>query len=456
MTERQRSGAWVIVPAAICAATMLLTTGCVTRLPAPDAQPAAGPVPSDATTAAPAAPASPPAERGVEAVPAPRAKPAVPGSPVRYEAVTWQALPGWYSDRVDEAWPALRESCRALVTRRAAAPWLEACRAAEALPAADTRDPVRVRAFLERHFLPYRLIAIDTGGGETFSGLITGYYEPLLRGNRTRDARFRYPLYGVPDDLVTVDLAALYPQLKGQRIRGRLEGRRLLPYFSRGEIDRGVSSLKGRELLWVDDRLDAFFLEIQGSGRVQLPDGSMVRLGYADQNGHPYRAIGRVLVERGELTIEEASMQGIRKWALANPDKVTPLLHANPSRVFFRELPAQKVAPAATNAAGNGAAGASGPPGSLGVPLTPMRSIAIDPRSVMLGAPVWLATHDPLDGKPIQRLTFAQDTGGAIIGAIRADLFWGFGTPAGEAAGRMREPGSMWVLLPRGVKPERP
>jgi membrane-bound lytic murein transglycosylase A len=364
-------------------------------------------------------------------------------------------LPGWYSDRIDEAWPALRESCRALATRRAAAPWLEACRAAEAMPAADTRDPARVRAFFERHFVPWRLIAVDADGTENDRGLITGYYEPLLRGSRSRDARYRYPLYGVPDDLVTVDLAALYPQLKGQRIRGRLEGRRLLPYFSRGEIDRGVASLKGRELLWVDDRLDAFFLEIQGSGRVQLPDGSVVRIGYADQNGHPYRAIGRVLVERGELTLEEASMQGIRNWALANPDKVTPLLHSNPSRVFFRELPPLAASAAAASTA-SGAPGAVGPPGSLGVPLTPMRSIAIDPRSVMLGAPVWLATVDPLDGKPIERLTFAQDTGGAIIGAIRADLFWGFGNAAGESAGRMREFGAMWMLLPRGVKPGRP
>jgi membrane-bound lytic murein transglycosylase A len=430
--------------AAMFAAAMLAAAGCATRgeLPAPPApaasgagQSAAPPVPSTGTAAAP-----------------PAAKPATPFSPVRYEAASWKALPGWYSDRVDEAWPALRESCRALTTRRAAAPWLDACRAADALPAADTRDPARVRAFFERHFLPYRLIAVDTDGTENNRGLITGYYEPLLRGSRTRDARFRYPLYGVPDDLVTVDLAALYPQLKGQRIRGRLEGRRLLPYFSRSEIDRGVGSLKGRELFWVDDRLDAFFLEIQGSGRVQLPDGSTVRIGYADQNGHPYRAIGRVLVERGDLSLEEASMQGIRAWAVANPDRVTALLHANPSQVFFRELPVQSIPATAPGRA----PGASGPPGSLGVPLTPMRSIAVDPRSVMLGAPVWLATLDPLDGKPIERLTFAQDTGGAIIGAIRADLFWGFGTPAGEAAGRMRESGAMWVLLPLGVKPGRP
>jgi len=486
MTERQVARARPNVPAAMFAAAMLIASGCATQpvtpaapLPTPPAQPGVTPAP-------PVPPPAPPRAEPAPAPVAPAAKTAVPLSPVRYEAATWKALPGWYSDRVDESWPALRESCRALVTRRAAAPWLEACRAADALPAADARDPARVRAFFERHFLPYRLVAVDTDGTENVSGLITGYYEPLLRGSRTRDARFRYPLYGVPDDLVTVDLAALYPQLKGQRIRGRIEGRRLLPYFSRSEIDRGVGSLKGRELFWVDDRLDAFFLEIQGSGRVQLPDGSTVRLGYADQNGHPYRAIGRVLVERGELTVEEASMQGIRKWALANPDKVTPLLHANPSRVFFRELPRQRLpAPApGTPAAGTAAAsaapaaaaapgaasgttqaaaqattpatGASGPPGALGVPLTPMRSIAVDPRSVMLGAPVWLATHDPLDGKPIQRLTFAQDTGGAIVGAIRADLFWGFGTAAGEAAGRMREPGSMWVLLPHGVKPGRP
>jgi membrane-bound lytic murein transglycosylase A len=322
------------------------------------------------------------------------------------------------------------------------------------MPAADTRDPSRVRAFFERHFQPYRLIAVDPDGTENGRGLITGYYEPLLRGSRTRDARFRYPLYGVPDDLVTVDLGELYPQLKGQRVRGRLEGRRLLPYFSRSDIDRGSASLKGRELLWVDDRMDAFFLEIQGSGRVQLPDGSTVRLGYADQNGHPYRAIGRTLVERGELSLEDATMQGIRKWATANPDKVTPILHSNPSRVFFRELPPQPTASGGPNA--GGVAAASGPPGSLGVPLTPMRSIAIDPRSVMLGTPVWLATLDPIDGKPIERLTFAQDTGGAIVGTIRADLFWGFGAAAGESAGRMRENGSMWLLLPRGMKPGRP
>jgi membrane-bound lytic murein transglycosylase A len=438
-------------------ALLLLAAGCATP---PAKPPGASDAPA-ATTAAPPSPvagSTPPTQAPTPAAPAVGgAKPAVPPpaafSPIRHEPVAWSALPGWQADRMHEAWPALRESCRALALRKVAAPWLEACRAADALPPADTREPARVRAFFERHFQAWRLVAVDTDGSERTSGLITGYYEPLLRGSRTRDARFRYPLFGVPDDLVTVDLGELYPQLKGQRVRGRLDGRRLVPYFSRGEIDRGPAGLKGRELLWVDDRLDAFFLEIQGSGRVQLPDGTMVRLGYADQNGHPYRAIGRTLVERGELTLEDATMQGIRKWAVTNPDRVTPILHSNPSRVFFRELPAQ---PAPSAAVPGAAPAASGPPGSLGVPLTPLRSIAIDPRSVMLGAPVWLATVDPVDGKPIERLTFAQDTGGAIVGTIRADLFWGFGNTAGEPAGRMRENGSLWVLLPRGVKPGRP
>lgn len=436
------------------AAALLLVAGCATPPSPPEGRPTEPPATPQATPPAAATPPQVPAPAAPAQPAAPVAAPtpSSPFSPIRHEPVAWKALPGWQSDRVDEAWPALRESCRALNSRRAAAPWLEVCRAADAMPAAETRDTARVRAFFERHFQAYRLIAVDTDGTERGTGLITGYYEPLLRGSRIRDARFRYPLYGVPDDLVTVDLGELYPQLKGQRVRGRLEGRRLLPYFSRGEIDRGTASLKGRELIWVDDRLDAFFLEIQGSGRVQLPDGSTIRLGYADQNGHPYRAIGRTLVERGELSMEEATMQGIRKWAVANPDRVTPILHSNPSRVFFRELPPQPPAPGAPGTA----PAASGPPGSLGVPLTPMRSIAIDPRSVMLGAPVWLATVDPIDGKPIERLTLAQDTGGAIVGSIRADLFWGFGTAAGESAGRMRENGAMWVLLPRGVKPGRP
>jgi len=194
----------------------------------------------------------------------------------------------------------------------------------------------------------------------------------------------------------------------------------------------------------VDDAVELFFLQIQGSGRVKLPDGSMVRVGYADQNGHPYQSVGRLLVERGELKLEQASMQGIQAWARANPAKLNDLLNANPSYVFFREMPVA--------APKNGEP--DGPLGALGVPLSPGRSIAVDPRHVPLGAPVFLATTQPNSAAPLNRLMLAQDTGGAIRGVVRADFFWGFGAEAGNQAGRMKQSGQMWVLLPPGVAPK--
>jgi membrane-bound lytic murein transglycosylase A len=210
-------------------------------------------------------------------------------------------------------------------------------------------------------------------------------------------------------------------------------------------------------LLWVDDPVDLFFLQIQGSGRVRLDTGELVRVGYADQNGQPYRSIGRYLVEQGELKLEQASMQGIKAWGAANPAKLEALLNQNPSYVFFRELPkaegAQGSAAGPMTAAGPVATGdpvtTGGPVGALGVALTPERSIAVDPRHIPLGAPVFLATTWPNSTQPLQRLVLAQDTGGAIRGAVRADYFWGFGEAAGAQAGRMRQSARMWVLLPR-------
>jgi membrane-bound lytic murein transglycosylase A len=277
---------------------------------------------------------------------------------------------------------------------------------------------------------------VNPDGSE--EGLITGYYEPVLRGSRKASAVFRHPVYGLPDDLLVVDLAEARPELKGMRLRGRLEGRRVVPYWTRADIDNGRAPLRGRELLWVDDPLDAFFLQVQGSGQVRLENGEVLRLGYADQNGHAYTSVGRVLVERGDLTVEEASMQGIRAWARNNPERMTELLNQNASYVFFREL----------------APGSPGPVGSLGTPLAAGRSLAVDPRVIPMGAPVFLLTRMPGSGEPIQRLLAAQDTGGAIKGAVRADLFWGSGDEAGRLAGVMREPGRLWVLLPRGQPPE--
>jgi membrane-bound lytic murein transglycosylase A len=230
-----------------------------------------------------------------------------------------------------------------------------------------------------------------------------------------------------------IDLAAVAPETKNLRLRGRLDGRRVVPYFSRAEIENGAAPVAGKEIVFVDDPIEAFFLQIQGSGRVRLDSGEEVRIGYADQNGHPYQSIGRYLVDKGELKIGEASMQGIQAWARANPARLPELLNQNPSFVFFRELP-----PADT-----------GPIGALGVPLTAERSIAVDPRFVPLGAPVYLATTRPNSDLPLERLVLAQDTGGAIRGAVRADFFWGTGPEAGSLAGRMRQQGRMWVLLPK-------
>jgi membrane-bound lytic murein transglycosylase A len=350
-----------------------------------------------------------------------------PGAAVSLQPISFAALPGWEAEDPRPAWEAFRRGCQAL---RKKAEWQEPCAGPDA-PAPSAQE---ARALIESRFTPYRVVNPD-GSDE---GLITGYFEPVLRGSRSASAVYRHPVYGVPEDLLVVDLAEVRPELKGMRLRGRVEGRRVVPYWSRAEIENGEAPLRGRELLWLDDPLDVFFLQVQGSGQVRLDSGEVLRLGYADQNGHPYTSVGRVLVERGELTAEQASMQGIRAWAGGRPERTAELLNQNASYVFFRELPA----------------GAPGPVGSLGTPLTAGRSLAVDPRVIPLGAPVFLATRLPGSGELLQRLMTAQDTGGAIKGAVRADLFWGSGPEAGELAGSMREPGRLWVLLPRGQPPE--
>jgi membrane-bound lytic murein transglycosylase A len=268
--------------------------------------------------------------------------------------------------------------------------------------------------------------------------MVTGYYEPVLAGSRARSERFRHPVYGVPADLIAVDLESVNPELKGLRLRGRIEGNRLVPYRARAEIESG-GGFQAPVIAWVEDAVELFFLQIQGSGQIALDTGGRLRLGYGDQNGHPYRSIGRFLVERREMTLDQASMQGIKAWATANPRKLREALDSNPSYVFFREMPE----------------GDAGPIGTLGVPLTAGYSIAVDPRHVPLGASVFLATTMPLSSQPLERLVAAQDTGGAIRGAVRADFFWGSGAEAGVQAGRMRQQGRLWILWPKGEGPPR-
>jgi len=364
--------------------------------------------------------------------PVPPKPAAAPSLPAQYRAVTWDALPGWREDDVSAAWPAFLVGCKALAGAKGGV-WQQTCVAASNVQASDA---AAVRAFFETNFSPYQVLAHE--GGE--EGLVTGYYEPLLHGSRKATSRYRYPLYGVPDDLITVDLSGVYPELKGMRLRGRLEGRRVVPYYDRSQIEAGRAPLRGKELVWVDDPVELFFLQVQGSGRIALENGETMRVGYADQNGYPYQSIGRLLVERGELKLEQASMQGIKAWARENPSRLTQLLNQNASFVFFRELPG----------------GSDGPPGALGVPLTAGRSIAVDPQYVPLGTPVFVASMWPASNRPLNRLTFAQDTGTAIRGVLRADFFWGHGEAAAREAGRMKQPIRMWLLLPRGANPASP
>ena len=340
---------------------------------------------------------------------------------------SYALLPGWNQDDLREAWPAFRASCEVLIKKP---DWREVCAIGRDVPATDAKA---VRLFFETFFTPYRVINPDG----TDSGLVTGYYEPLLRGARKRSGVYQTPLYRAPDDLINVDLASVYPDLKSLRLRGRLAGNKVIPYWTRAELMHG-DTLAGKELLWVDDPIDAFFLQVQGSGRVQLLDSNeTVRVSYAEQNGYPYKSIGRYLVDRGEMTLDQASAQSIKSWYAAHPGRQQELLNANPSFVFFKE---EKLSDPA-----------QGPKGSLGVALTPQRSVAIDAQFVPLGAPVFVSTTRPGSNASLQRLVLAQDTGGAIRGAVRADLFWGFGDSAGDQAGKMKQRGMMWVLLPKST-----
>ena len=346
--------------------------------------------------------------------------------PPKLVRAEWSALPGWREDDLQPAFAAFEKSCKALAREPR---WAGICQAMpwKRLSGND------LRAWAEATLEPHQVV---NGDGST-QGMMTGYYEPLLRASRVKRGAFQTPLYGAPDDLLTIDLGDLHPELKGQRVRGRLEGKRVVPYASREDIASGKAKFTGKPLFFVEDPIEAFFLEVQGSGRLALDDGTAARVNYADQNGHPYRSIGRWLVEKGEMKLEQASMQSIKEWAQRNPLRLNELLNVNPSVVFYREI---RITPENLN---------DGPLGALGVPLTEGRSLAVDRNSVPLGAPVFLSTTYPLSNRALNRLMVAQDVGGAIRGGVRGDYYWGSGAAAGAQAGRMRQQGQMWVLLPR-------
>ena len=363
--------------------------------------------------------------------PCPCPQPPKPPPQARYEPSDFASLPGWPQAPFAASLRAFLAVCNRPQNQVPRA-LLSVCDEARKLPAGDD---AAARAYFERVFTVYTIVAPDSGA----EGQVTGYYEPVLEGSRARSARHSQPVYGLPEDLVVVELAAQYPELRGLRLRGRLNGRRVEPYYSRADIAARNGTFPAPVIAWVADPVELFFLQIQGSGQIQLESGERIRVAFADQNGHPYRSLGRHLVERGEMTLDQASMQSIKAWGAANPQRLQEALNHNASYVFFRELPA-----------------VGGPPGALGVPLEAGYSIAVDARYVPLGAPVFLATTYPLSPQPLERLVVAQDTGGAIRGAVRADFFWGTGAEAGGLAGRMRQPGRMWLLWPRGEVLPRP
>lgn len=351
------------------------------------------------------------------------------------EQVGFDALPNWGSDDFQSFIPAFLKSCekiRKIPDERAFGPleqagtygdWHGVCAKFKA-HVLEAGQPVQ--AFFEKHFTPYMVRA-----DKEPVGLFTGYYEASLKGSRIRTDTYNVPLYTRPDDLVMVDLGLFRDELKGQRIAGRVKGGNLHPYESREDIVNGDWPHNDKVLVWVDDAVDAFFVQIQGSGIVEMTDGSTMRIGYAGQNGHPYYAIGRELIKREVLTKENVSMQSIRAWLEGHPTEADEIMNTNKSYVFFRELDGE------------------GPIGAQGVALTAGRSLAVDRTKMSYGLPLWVDINAPIEGvEPLQHMMIAQDTGGAIIGAVRGDVFWGFGAGAEDVAGKMKSQGRYWVLLP--------
>lgn len=350
---------------------------------------------------------------------------------VRLRPAQFDDLPVTRDEDWEQALKAFQVSCTNMQHHSL---WREACRNAQGMPQG------LARAFFEGNFELWKVSARDSQSGFFIDkGLMTGYFEPILRASRVRHGIYQYPIYGVPDDLITVELDSIHPQLKGLRLRGKLQGRKLVPYDDR----KGIASRKDLEkkhvICWADDPVEAFFLQIQGSGRVLLDNGSLLRIGYADQNGHPYRSLGAWLIENAGLTRDEMSMQRIKQWVRDNPQRRQELLNANPNFVFFAER--------------TGYSDDQGPVGAQGVPLTPLASVAVDRRYWKLGVPFVTAASQSMPAMQFVRPVIAQDTGGAIKGVLRFDYFWGLGNEAGNRAGSQKSDVSAWVMVPKGQSP---
>ncbi len=370
-----------------------------------------------------------------------------PGQPptMGLQPVSMEQLPGWQSDRVAAGFAAFQESCTRLLTLPAdqklggsglagtlggtAGLWTKTCAAARSVPPAQE---AAVRTFLLHYLEAYR---VSANGDATVR--YSGYFEPEVTGSLRETAHYDTPLYRRPPDLVQADLGNFRPDLAGRLIAGRVRNGRLVPYFTRAEIVAGALQGQHLEIAWLANPLNVFVLQIEGAGRIRLPDGQLLRVGYDGENGQPYVPIGRILAGRGAISRNAITLGAIVAWLKAHPGHAQAMMDENPSYVFFRIL--------------NGVPPDMGPPGALGVPLAPQRALAVDRRFIPLGAPVWVATTNPETGRPLQHLMVAEDIGGAIATPLRADIFFGWGTRAEALAGRMNERGQAYVLLPRAA-----
>lgn len=381
----------------------------------------------------------------------------VSGSPAAYRAVAFDALPQWQQQDFAASLGAFRKGCERL---RNQPQWQAVCRQAETASV----QAGGAKRFFEHYFTPW-----EVSHNGQLGGTVTGYYEPVLKGSAQYSSRARFPIYGMPADLVSVPLnggqkqgtvrirltgtnsgqiaadgqytanLADFPLSERSRaLKGRVQGNRFVPYYTRAEINAGALNGRAPVLAYAEDPVELFFLHIQGSGRILTPEGRYIRLGFADKNDYPYVSIGRYMADKGYLPLAQTSMQGIQAWLRSNPNRLAEVLGQNPSYVFFRELTSDNQ---------------DGPIGSLGVPLTGGYSGAVDRRFITLGAPLFLATAHPETGRALNRLIMAQDTGSAINGAVRVDFFWGYGDQAGQVAGKMKQTGYVWQLLPNGMLP---
>lgn len=377
-------------------------------------------------------------------IPYPRLELPLEISGSQYVPVAWSDVPGWTDDDQLAAYKTFRASCRSIVAQHDVAPdgralsgasLREPCRAARA---AEITDGAKARAFFEDQFVPLEISRLGQD-----AGFVTGYYEPVIEGSPVQTDVYNVPVYRRPSNLFMRGYSQASPELpnKGPVFR-KIGRRKLVPYYDRGQIEDGILAGRGIEICWLKDQTDLLFAQIEGSARIHMPDGSMLRINYDSYNGYPFTPIGRVLVERGIFSKEEISMQKIRDWMEANPDGAKELRRQNRSYVFFREIQLPEKEEAI---------------GAQGIPLTPGRSIAVDKSLHVYGTPFFIAGELPIESErsktPFHRLMIAQDTGSAIVGPARADLYFGSGYEAGKVAGRLKSNMRFVMLVPKSLDP---